>query len=332
MVPPQEEENGKGDSLPVEATRAEWRILLEDAWEGWLRPLLPIAAVVLLFLAYALGWFAEPTFARILAVVLALLLGVAPAVHGAFVTRRLWRGAAIVLGLGWATVYVWPVWQMVSPDDPLATVTEAGSSAITLPAGAASGATLLVRAPQLLAGGADGQSVRYRISAKAPDGAFEVISGELVRKKAHAARARTTSGGATVVQAVRLHTLTVPASEGLRLHVVEKRPQNATIELALLPGAVPWLWLALGFGLAFLASLAIDARGAAPRTSTLLPHAGAVAFAFVLLVRDALDPGFPVKPLFFTAFGAAVAGVAGATALAFVARRLLRRHEVPDQA
>ena len=260
------------------------------------------------------------------------MLGLAPAAHAALVTRGAWRPVAVLLGIGWATLYVWPVWRMIVPGEPLAASSfDATRRTWELPAGATERATVLVRAPSLLEDAGSGEkSVAYRIRATAGDGRSAWLTGELVRREARNPRARGPGGGATVVQAARLHTLDVAAGAGLRFHLVELRPgEGVRLELSVLPGAVPWRWLWWAFGLVFVLSLVVDARAATAAAPTLLPHAGGVALVFAVLVRDALDPAFPVKPLFFTAFGAAVAGVVAASALAFLARRLLRGKREP---
>lgn len=308
-------------------TADELRHSLADAWTGWLRPVLLLLAVALLAATYLFDWLAEPGYARLLSAVLAAVLALGPAVQGALAARR--RVAAVgalVLGLVWAAAWVWPTWRMVDPGDPVAAGALKGGGDLRLAAAPAGGVTLQVRAESLLGGAGNGGSVRYKLKVTDDAGHDAAVEGELSKRTLPGNRGGLPDPGATrtLVHGANLHTVPWPDGATLRVHVTALAPTGAgPLTVSVLPWALPWTALLAALAVALAAAVFVDGRFVPALERSYLPHAGAVALAFVVMVRDGIAPLAPVKPLFGAALVAVLVGVVTGTALSWAGRRWL---------
>ena len=306
----------------------ELRYLIADAWVGWLRPVLLLVAVGVLALTYVLDWLAEPAYARLLSGVAAAVAGLGPAVAGAILSRsRLGSALALALGLVWAAAYVAPTWRLVTPGEPAAVQTIAAGEDLRLAAAPDGGATLLVAADALLAGDAKGDgTVHYRLKVTDDAGHDVTVEGELSRRTVGGTRGSLPDPNSkrTIVHAANLHSVPWPAGQPLRVHATTITPKSSgALTVTVLPWTFPWLPVALALILALGFAVIADARFVSTVERSFLPHAGGVALAFLLLVRDGIAPVGPVKPLFGTLLLALILGALGGAALSFVGRKVL---------
>jgi hypothetical protein len=308
-----------------------------------------LLAVAVLGATYLFDWLAEPAYARLLAAVVAAVLGLGPALHLALVATRRWAAwTAVALALVWAAAWVWPTWRMVDAGEPAALAALGRGEDLRVAAAPAGGVTLQVRAEALLAADpglagplgrrpapgrdrdrdrdADG-TVRYVLKVTDDAGRAAVVAGELSKRTVGGNRGGLPDPGATrtLVHGANLHTVPWPEGAPLRVHVttLASPGREGALTVAVLPWALPWplLWIVLA--LALVAAVVLDARVVPPFERCFLPHAAAVTLTFAVMVRDALAPLAPVKPLFGSLLVAALVGVVAGTALSWAGRKWL---------
>lgn len=307
--------------MPTTDPPPEWRFILADAWVGWLRPVLILAAVALLAAAYLLGWFSEPVFARLLAAVVALVILVGATLGASSFGRWPLTVVAGLLALGWAAAMVVPVWWMVAPGEPAARVELARGEPeeAALPEG--QGVTILVRARPNAAG--DNVSLTYDIALRDAEGGHGRVEGELSRKKMRTGGTRGGGQKHTLVNLANTHTLPWVGGGPLEVRLVRAKPADGgVVSVELYRRVFPWTVFTVAMAVMLVLALGLYAWGVPPGTRCLLVHAGGILLAFAVVVRDELDPTAPVKPLFGSIVVALIVGAVGGSVLSFLIDRL----------
>jgi len=305
----------KPQPAPAAAT-PEWRHTLADAWVDWLRPVTLLAAAGALVAIYALGWLPQATYAKLVIVIAAGVLGIVPPLLAVASAPRWTLPVALATAFFWAAALVWPVFWTLTPGAPL--LRQKLAEGAVIDAETSGGDFVLWVQNNDLARGE--RAARYSLSVRAADEAPRVLQGELppFRETARKGAIQT-----KVFPAATAHTLTDVPAGPLRLRVQDVSPEGAGhLTVVLFAGAVPWRPLFYA-SLAFLLVAAVlVARGVPRGQRCFLLHAGVAVSAFLWLVpRHDVDPVAPVKTLLGVLLVAVFAGALAGEAVTWIARR-----------
>jgi hypothetical protein len=303
-------------------TLSPFMLWLEDAWEGWIRPL---GALLLLAIAYALYNFdvvGEQTagaLAVLAAVVGAIAAGVLPAWP---LIRAPWQRALLVTGtLAALGGMLYPPLRVAIPGHTLATGTlTADKPTLTLTTGQ-SGPYEVTASGHFKDAGRGDAEVSYTLKASDNGGGSDEVSGEIARKQV---TIRSRKGQSSSVQEHNEDTTSLPHVRGPEVTITgdanyEQLESGLKLELrhgGSLPRALP-LALAL---LALLIAVVLDTRLVEPKlpgkqkqksAKSHLTACFAIAFVFALSYPLEATPHKLVKPAVSSLLLALLGGLGG---------------------
>ncbi len=304
-------------------TLSPFMLWLEDAWEGWIRPL---GALLLLAIAYALYNFdivGEQTagaLAVLLAVVGAIAAGVLPAWP---LTRAPWHRALLVTAALAALVgMLYPPLRVAIPGRTLASGTlTADKPTLTLATGQ-SGPYEVTASGHFKDAGRNDTEVSYTLKASDNAGGSDEVSGEIARKQV---TIRSRKGQSSSVQEHNEDTTSLPHVRGPQVSLTgeanyEQLESGLKVELRHGGSLPPAVTLALAV-LALLMAVVLDARLLEPKlpgkqkaqktAKAHLTACFAIAFVFALSYPLEATPHKLVKPAVSSLLLALLGGLAG---------------------
>lgn len=291
----------------------------EEAWEGWIRPVLMIAGAGAVAGAHMLGWLSSLATAGIVAALFVLL-----AVAGNTArTVTMARGRALRVALGvtgaLATLLtVSEMWMALSPGAPDATaVFEETGASMTVPS--VPGGRVVVEATPFAHIEHDGRQVAFHLGLEGSGGRQSV--GERFRLASGASNPRQRGGGQSEFLATSF--LLQGLGDGVTVKLTSMEPAGVVrLRVSVYAHPVPMIFVAGGLLLLALLVAAFESRVRLASASTYLTIGVATAAAFGFLTRAGIAPANAVMALLGRLLLAGVIGGISGSVLPWLMRRL----------
>lgn len=297
----------------------DWRHSLEEAWEGWLRPVLLILGAGAVAGGYALGWLSPLATAGVIAILFVLLALAGNAARTVGLARGRGLRVALAVSGGLATLLtVSELWMALSPGAPDATaVFEQPGDAVTVPS--VPGGRLVVEASPLAHIAPDGRQITFRLALEGSAGHQSV--GEHFRLAPPQSGPKQRSGGQREFLATSF--LLPRLGDGVTVRLASVEPVGVVrLAVSVYAHPVPIFLVASALGVLALVVAAFESRVRPGTASTYLTIGVATAAAFGFLAQAGIAPANAVMALLGRLLLAGVIGGVAGAVLPWVMRRI----------
>jgi hypothetical protein len=287
------------------ATTDDRRLAWEEAWEGWLRPVVLLLGAGLFVLAWQLAWIPEVAAATVLGMTLVLVgLGLNTLHAGQAARRSRVRPALLAVGAVATVLAGALMWLALVPGDPDATAQlEAPGDMAAL--GSVPGGRLVVEATPRPGVRAEGQQVRFGLSLDGKAGHQGVHeSFRLADARPHGPR----QGGSQPEFLAATFELS-PLGAEARARLTSLDPSDlARIDLRVYAHPFPLAWMGGTLVVLALGAAWLESRLTGPKAKTYLTVGIVTAAAFAFAAKSGIAPRSAVTALFGRMLLAAVVG------------------------